>query len=177
MRPSVSTSALCAGLPPIGARRLARRARLAVALAALLAGCEGPRPGGAALQLGSLEEFRLDVEPRLELRCAQGGCHGRPDRPLSLYAPGQYRRDPARTHLDEALDPVELERNAQAIAALGLSAASLAASPLFTKPLALSDGGVWHGGGDVFVDRSDPMYEALLRWVGTCSRAGADGGP
>jgi len=142
-----------------------------LALAAV-AGCGGPGAVSEAVPLGSIAAFERDVQPHLEARCAQGGCHGRPERPLALYAPGQWRRDPARTHLDEPLDPIELERNARALAALAVGCEP-AESPALTKPLA---GGLWHGGGEVFADETDHGYAAIRWWLEECHRAGADGG-
>lgn len=148
---------------------------LGMATALVLSGCVGPPLEGTPIEIGSLARFESDVEPHLEARCAPGGCHGRAERPLALYAPGQWRRDPARTHLDEPLDALELERNARALAALGVGCAP-DDSPALTKPLAVAAGGVWHGGGDVLLDPTDRAYVAIRGWLVECARMRADGG-
>lgn len=149
---------------------------LAVVLAAhLSAGCDGPSMGGHPILVGALGEFTSDVEPRLEARCAQGGCHGRRERPFALYAPGAYRADPTRTHLDEPLDASEIAANAERVAAFA-SEGPIDDCAVLRKPLAVSAGGVWHGGGDVFRDTSDPTYVAMRAWLETCRAETADGG-
>lgn len=148
---------------------------LRAAIVLTVSGCVGPPLEGTPIAIGSLARFEADVEPHLEARCAQGGCHGRPERPFALYAPGQWRRDPARTHLDEPLDALELERNARALAALGVGCEP-DDSPALTKPLAIAAGGVWHGGGDVLLDPSDRAYVAIREWLVECARMRADGG-
>lgn len=135
----------------------------------------GPSPGARPVGVGPLDEFARSVEPVLEARCAQGGCHGRPDRPLALYAPGVYRLDPARTHLAERLSEEEIERNAIRLAAL-VEAPPAEHSLALTKPLAVAAGGVHHGGGDVFADESDPDYRLMLRWLRACLPPPPDGG-
>ncbi len=147
---------------------------LALALFAVAAGC-GPPPGERPLRLGPLDEFARSVEPVLESRCAQGGCHGRPDRPLALYAPGVYRLDLARTHLAERLSDEEIERNAVRLAAL-VEAPPTERSLALTKPLAVAAGGVHHGGGEVFANESDPDYQRMLGWLRACLPPPADGG-
>lgn len=151
-----------------------RAERLAIAWIALAAGC-GPMPGERPVRLGPLDEFARSVEPVLESRCAQGGCHGRPDRPLALYAPGVHRLDPARTHLAERLSDEEVERNAVRLAAL-VEAPPAERSLALTKPLAVAAGGVHHGGGEVFAEASDPGYRSMLRWLRACLPPPTDGG-
>jgi hypothetical protein len=149
------------------------RPELFAILAALAVGC-GPPPGERPLRLGPLDEFERSVEPILQSRCGQGGCHGRPDRPFAVYAPGVYRLDPARTHIAERLSAEEIERNAERLAALAVAPAE--DSLALTKPLAVSAGGVHHGGGDVFVGDSDPDYRLMLRWLRACLPPPGDGG-
>lgn len=152
--------------------RDATRARLVatLALTALvgLGACEGPGLDPRPISLGPMDVFASDVEPVLETRCAQGGCHGRADRPFVLFAPGAHRLDPSRLHLAEALDPIEVETNARRLAVLADPAVPERSLAL-RKPLAVSAGGVHHGGGDVFPDRSDPGYLALRRWLRSCA--------
>lgn len=145
-------------------------------LAVLALGCDGPAPGGRPIVVAELGRFAREVEPQLERRCAQGSCHGRADRPFSLYAPGALRRDPARTYLDEPIGADELAANAERVAAFAVDGGSLADCLVLRKPLAVSAGGVWHGGGDVFEDASDPAYEAIRDWLELCRATDVDGG-
>ncbi len=136
-------------------RRIGSSRSLGALVAVLaLAGCEGPGLGAGALALGPLDVYAWEVEPVLEARCAQGGCHGRPDRPFVLFAPGVYRADPARTYLAEALSPAEIELNARRVAALAVPS-DPESSLALRKPLSIEGGGVYHGGGDVFADRTE----------------------
>ena len=149
-----------------GTARLALAGRTtALALAAVvLAGCFGPAPGETPMSIASLDDFATQIEPHLEARCALGGCHGRADRPLSFYAPGVLRADPARTWLDEHLSDAELASNAAHLCAFALERPADASLALCT-PLAPDEGGCGHGGGAVFADRSDPAYRAIARWL------------
>lgn len=144
----------------------ARAALLAVALA--LGGCAGPALDPRPVALGPIDVFAAEVEPVLEARCAQGGCHGRGDRPFVLFAPGAHRLDPARLHLAEPLDLQEVEINARRLAVLA-EARDPDRSLALRKPLALAAGGLHHGGGDVFVDRTDPGYRSIRRWLIACA--------
>jgi hypothetical protein len=137
--------------------------RLGLALL-LLAACEGPAPGTEPLPLADLTRFEAEVQPHLALRCASGGCHGRPERPLSLFAPGAHRLDRERVHLDEPLSRVELEENARRVSAFALTPRARD-SLIVRKPLAQAAGGLWHGGGDVFLDDGDPSCRALVAWL------------
>lgn len=143
-----------------------------LSLAAASAGCLGPPIGEHPLAVGPLDEFEAQVQPLLEQECAQGGCHGRPDRPFVLYAAGAYRADPERTHLSEPLSFEETEMNAWRLAALAVPDDPRSSLSLL-KPLAIEGGGIHHGGGDVFPDPDDPRYQVLLHWLEQCVPAGA----
>jgi hypothetical protein len=138
-----------------------QRASLALLL---FAACEGPAPGREPLPMADLARFEAEVQPHLALRCASGGCHGRPERPLSLFAPGAHRLDRERLHLDEPLSRAELEENARRTSAFAL-VPHARGSLMVQKPLAQAAGGLWHGGGDVFLDESDPSCRALVSWL------------
>lgn len=142
--------------------------RVAAAAAALvlgaLAGCEGPAGDGEPLRVGPMEAFAREVQPHLAERCASGGCHGTSERPLSLYASGVHRADPSRVHLDEPLTDRELAANARRLAAFAHQVAPERSLAL-RKPLAKRSGGCWHGGGEVFADRTDPAYRILDAWL------------
>jgi len=139
----------------------------------LAAACAGPSGDVEPLLVGDAARFAEEVQPVITERCATGGCHGRPDRPLCLYAPGQHRADPARLHLDEPLTSEEIGRNARRLASFAHGTGADGSLTL-QKPLATGAGGCWHGGGDVFVDRSDPDYRAVRAWLAT--REAPDGG-
>ena len=140
-----------------------RRLIVALLLSALAGGC-GPAPTTIPLPVGDEAFFAERVEPHLEARCASAGCHGRPERPLSLYARGQQRADPSRVFLDEPLDDEEVRENARRVAAFALDRSALE-SLAVQKPLAIDAGGVAHGGGDIFVDASDEGCRALIAWL------------
>lgn len=145
----------------------AERVCCALACAAtLLAGCLAPVGEGEPLQVGSVEVFAAEVQPVLAERCATGGCHGRPDRMLALYAPGQHRADPDRVYLDEPLTTEELWANAERLAAFAHGRDGVDSLAL-RKPLAIEAGGCFHEGGDVFRTRTDPGYRSIERWLST----------
>jgi len=141
-----------------------------------VAGCTGPTPGDEAFEVGPMASFESEVQPALSERCASGGCHGVAARPLALYAPGVLRMDGERTYLDEALTADELEANAHRLAgfAHGHGRGDMTDSPALCKPLSQSAGGCWHGADDVFFDRTDPDYQAMVRWLQM--RSPLDGG-
>jgi hypothetical protein len=136
---------------------------LVAALVVPLVAC-GPDAGTRELTVGPMDEFVHGVAPVLEARCAHGGCHGRPDRPFALFAPGVYRLDPSRTHLAEDLSPREHELNAARIAAW-VDPLAPDDSLVLEKPLA---SGAFHGGGEVFAGETDPDYVVLRDWLRAC---------
>lgn len=146
---------------------------VACALILVAAACNGPSAGRVPMRTASLEAFAADVEPHIEVRCAQGGCHGRPERPLSLYAPGQQRLDPDRLYMDEPLTDEEVAENARRILAFAQEPEADRTLAL-RKPLTEEAGGCWHGGGDIFPDTFDPAYLALRSWLADARVA--DGG-
>ena len=159
--------------------RLDRRPLVTCLLAAAAlcaARCTGPQPQLVPLAMGPMDSFTRDVEPVLESRCAQGSCHGRPGRSLALYAPGQHREDATRTYLAEPLSAEEIRVNAVSLAILAEGAPPEQCEAL-TKPLAIAAGGLWHGGGDVFVDTTDPGYRVMLAWLRACVPPGDGGAP
>lgn len=127
-------------------------------------GCTGPEPGSRSWQLPSIAVFEAEVQPATLSRCGSGGCHGRAERPLALWVPGTLRRDPARTYLDEPLDDDETRENAARLVAFA-DLSPRATSLLVCKPLSPEEGGCSHGGGTVFVDRSDSLCRAMERWL------------
>ncbi len=159
--------------------RVRRLALLSSLLASsLLAACvaePNETVGWAALDRSS---FACEVEPVLEAQCSMPACHGAATRRMPVLAPGRMRlagelaaaiaaqpteEREAGTH--PRLTEVEIDANFSAARAMVLPEAG-EASPLLDKPLAVAAGGVYHApDGDVFADRDDAGYAALLRWV------------
>jgi hypothetical protein len=129
----------------------------------LLGGCGGVSQGVERVEMRDLEAFVRDVEPVLEARCANPSCHGRPERPLSLYAPSARRKNPDGTYLAGPLSGDELWHNYAVSCAL--SAGTPEEALLARKPLGAS-GGLYHGGGAVFEGPTDRGYRAIIRWLG-----------
>lgn len=140
------------------------RTGAALVLAAAVIGCGGPPPGEEAVNRPSFERFELEVQPILELGCANPSCHGRPERPLSIYAPLRHRADPSRTHLAEPLTADELLQNYSVSRVLGSGGASADETLLVRKPLA-EHAATYHGGGAVFDGAADERHRTLRAWV------------
>jgi hypothetical protein len=129
----------------------------------MFAGCL-TEPAGTPVPRGDRATFEANVQPVVDASCADPSCHGRPDRPLSLFSPRQYRADPSRTYLDEPLTDAELDANAREVAAF-LVGVAVDDSLVLRKPLALAQGGCRHVGGEVFPATSDRRYRAIRSWL------------
>ena len=132
------------------------------ALATLIAGCVGPEPGATAVPEPDRVVFASTVLPILAEHCANPSCHGRPERPLSLFAPRRYRADVARTWLDEPLTPVELEH--RAVSAL-IDPLDPDGSLLLRKALSTS----FHLGGAA-LERDDAPHRLIRAWIAEAAR-------
>ncbi len=130
--------------------------------AACFAGC-GPTATPIVLPVLDSAVFATEVEPILEQRCANPTCHGNERRRLRVYAPGRFRRDAARLHLDEALDADELAANDASARAFAAGIVRAFDSLLISKPLEW----VTHLGGPVFVSAEDRECQSILRWLRT----------
>lgn len=131
-------------------------------LVSSVSGCLEGEPASPR-ETPEMQAFREHAEPVLMERCANPSCHGRSDRPLSLYAPQRHREDSADTFLTTPLTEREHLRNY-------LQSRSFVASPagrseLLRKPLDRSSGGSGHEGGAIFRDTSDYDYRRLLTWL------------
>ncbi len=144
--------------------RRARRAASAAIAGAAIAGCGAPDPGSSPVPLLDQAVFGAEVQPVLAERCANPTCHGRPERPLSIYAPRRWRADPRRVHLDEPLTADELRHNYVASCALAAEAERPEDALLVRKPLG-AEGGLYHGGGPVFDGVADDGYRVVLAWI------------
>ena len=146
---------------------MSARARLALSLC--LAACAPAPPGPQPLPRGDLDTFRASVQPVLDARCADPSCHGRAERPLSLFSPGRRRRDPDVTFTRTPLDDDELAANARVLAAFALepllSGEPVDACLVLRKPLAVSRGGASHEGGELFGGTDDRDYQTLRDWL------------
>lgn len=110
------------------------------------------------------ELFVTEVEPALA-SCANPACHGRPDRPLAIYAPGLYRADPADTWVDTPLTEDESLENYRRACGFVVDSPDPLDCDLVCKPLAPAAGGCLHGGGVLHLDRSDPDHQLLVAWI------------
>ncbi len=131
-------------------------------LAASLGACSFPEIGEEPLVLLDREAFEAEVQPVLEARCANPSCHGRPERPLSTFAPGRYRASAGDTYADTPLTPAELTRNYLSSCALAAYEGRPEDALLVAKPLAAVH---YHGGDAVFAGDRDTDYRTLVAWI------------
>jgi hypothetical protein len=96
----------------------------------------------------SFRRFVSDVQPVLVERCAGSRCHGSRNGDLQLSCGEDARQ----------------QRWNYAVAIRHVSEQAVQ-SELLRRPLAMSAGGVYHEGGDVFADTDDNGYEALRGWA------------
>jgi hypothetical protein len=118
-----------------------------------LAACNGPTtpqpPGGGPPLDLDFAYFALNVEPIFGARgCARtNGCHGGQGAGMLLLSGGTDIEEDFRSTRPHTRpwDP--------------------SASPLVRKPLAAAQGGVVHGGGEIFADTTDADYRTLIEWI------------
>lgn len=142
-----------------------RLASITLALLVLAPACITPPTGDRDLPALDFEVYENDVQPILAERCANPTCHGRADRPLSIYAPGRYREDPSRTYLHEPLTEEELVVNYLGACAFSLGITDPGDCLLLRKPLAVDAGGAGHVGGDVWMAEDDAEYRVVEAWL------------
>lgn len=140
-------------------------ASLAVAVTMTAVACtvEAPLQRAPLLPAGVLASeatFDAEVGPLLEGRCGDAACHGRPERPLPLYAPGARRLYPADTFWKGPLKPAEVAANYRAV--LGFIDD---ARPRRTTLLRKAVGELGHGGKRIFEAWSDPACRAVEAWL------------
>ena len=134
-------------------------------IALWLAACvAGP---GEALPLPDPDPavFAAEVQPVLAVSCANPACHGTPERPLSVYAPGRWRLDDRATFRDEPLTDEELAHNLASATAFLVGVEDALECELVARPLAPGQGGQEHGGGTVWADTGEPGFQAVFEWV------------
>lgn len=130
----------------------------------LLWGCVAPTEEEVALPRYDFERFAAEVQPVLAARCANPTCHGRPERPLSIYSPLAWRADASRTYLFEEVSEEELGHNYDVTRAMASDAPEPEQTLLLRKPM----GGLastYHGGGDIFEGETDRDYRTMLEWL------------
>lgn len=138
------------------------RADLALVASLALAGCAAPPEGDEDLRLLDRHTFSTIVQPILSKRCSNPSCHGRPERGLSIFAPGRFRADPSRVHLDEPLFEDELFHNYLSTCVFSGGSGEASDAPFAAKPLAAR---VYHGGGAVFAEATDRDYRTFVAWI------------
>ena len=136
-------------------RRAAAIAVVLSAMSGLMPGCSAPTapptpPGGGQPVTLSFPEFQTNVEPILTRQgCDAGGdCHGGGIRGTLQLSPVGAKD--AQFDFDQVV--------------LQVSMTSPDASPILTKPLALTAGGTPHS-YKPFASTEDPDYEAIRLWI------------
>ncbi len=139
--------------------------------AALLLGCPGPDNPYRPYPEPDFDEFVAAVQPILTRSCSNLGCHGDPDRRLTLYSVEYLRAEPAvpGTPLDEdRLDTAELGWNYDSVRARLIDEEVADEARLLLKCLDPEEGGIEHAEGEVvFATVDEPGYIALRRWIET----------
>jgi hypothetical protein len=136
------------------------RASVLVPLLLSIGGCDADAGGVDAWpRFGGLDAFEEQAQPVLSLRCANPSCHGRPERPLALFAVHRHRLDPADTFVDEPLTEEELRRNFLQTTAFLLDVTEPGESLLLVKPRSE------HAGVIVFGDVADYDHVRLREWI------------
>lgn len=148
-----------------------------ILVGALFCGCIGSPESSDEIPVLDFASFESDVQPILGERCGNPSCHGRADRPFSIYSAGRYRADPDRTFFDEPLTPEELTRDFARACGFAVGIRAPEDCLLLTKPLAVRAGGVGHLGGDVWSDRRETEYRVVETWLATARARTAEDGP
>ena len=117
----------------------------------------------------NFDEFVVEIQPLLTQQCAFNGCHGTPDRPLTLYAKDYLRAEPEfpEKPLDEgALTAGELAWNYDALRMRTTGVDNADDAPLLLKCLDPAIGGIEHDGDLViFETRDHAQYVKLRDWI------------
>lgn len=154
---------------------LGRRRLLAVAPAALLfaslIGCPGPDNPYRPYPEPDFDQFVSEVQPVLARSCSNLGCHGDPDRRLTLYSVEYLRAEPAvpGSPLDsDRLAAAELGWNFDSMRARLIDEVDADEARLLLKCLDPEVGGIEHAEGEVvWTSADEPDYVALRDWIET----------
>ncbi len=130
----------------------------------LLLACGAPERADVVVQQPDFDEFTLLVQPILEAQCGNPACHGTLDRPFSVYGQRNWREDSDNLYLPVPLTESELLHNYTSTCVMLSNAQEPEQVLLLRKPLG-DAADTYHGGGDVFVGRSDRSYRVLLDWI------------
>ena len=132
----------------------------------LLCGCVSPTDDVQRVRSFDYDSFVTDVQPILADLCGNPTCHGRIERPLSIYSALSWRADPEHTFLREELDEEELQHNFTVSSVLASETDAPEESLLLRKTLG-EVAGTYHGGGVIIETTTHPDYRTMLRWVQT----------
>jgi hypothetical protein len=114
--------------------------------------------------------FRCRVQPVITKSCAALACHGDVQRYYHVFGRNRLRLGGGEEKRNAQLSAQERAFNYNATRAI-VDAAKPAESYLLLKPLESSAGGYYHGGatlfkkGNVFLNREDPDFKTLEKWV------------
>ena len=126
-----------------------------------LAGCGVDSGDSVPLRAPSRATFDLEAGPLLAKRCGDFACHGKADRPLSLFATGRMRLAALDSGSASPLTSAEVDANYSATRGF-LDASRATDTTLIREALG---GGGGHKGGAVFAAPSDPQCRAIVRWI------------
>lgn len=113
--------------------------------------------------------FRDKVYPVLITDCGFNTCHGDPTRSFAVFGPGRGRLR-ADTDIDAPVTAEELAVSFTRARSMLVSRDGIQHAPLLRKPLAESDGGVFHGGTDawgqaIYAKKVNPRFQVLVVWA------------
>jgi hypothetical protein len=142
---------------------------LSVALGSL--GCQTGLTDEAPFS-SNLDEayFRCRVQPIITKSCAALACHGDIQRYYHVFGRNRLRLSGGEEQRNAALSAQERGFNYNATRAI-VNVAKPKESYLLLKPLESSEGGYYHGGatrykkGNVYINRDDPDFKTLEKWV------------
>ncbi len=138
-------------------------------LAVLLSGCPEVDNPYLPYPEPDFDDFVVEIQPIVRKRCANNGCHGSVDRPLTLYGVGYLRAQPdfPGTPMPEfELTPAELAWNYDAMRIRMLGAGSADEATLLLKCLDPAVGGIAHDVDlVVFESRDEADYIRLRDWI------------
>lgn len=131
---------------------------------ALLTGCGAPEGDDRDVRWLDDDVFAADVQTILADGCGNPSCHGRADRPFSVYSPGHWRENVDDTYLPGPISARELEHN-YTVSCVLVSEADVPEESLLLRKTLGEAAGVYHGGGAIFEDTTERDYRTLLQWV------------
>ena len=113
-----------------------------------------------------VQSFELNVYPVLLRDCGFPECHGNPERFFHIYGPGRTRAKPkAELPLYAPATGEELTATYKRARSMLAYEGTVEESLLLTKPLAGGHEGHDEWGNNVYLEASDPSYQALVTWA------------